>query len=143
MNMLAKPRRAPRQLEGAQQAQGVALLRSLGGAVYVLGTRRPRGDHQGTCQTPGVADVLCFLPHRGSGVRTFMCWEVKASGGRLRPEQIAFQAHCFEAGVAHVTGDLTALMAWLVQAKFLRADQLPASRQPQTAPSPAAPGDRR
>ena len=129
--------------EKSVQAQGVALLRSLGGAVFVLGTRRPSGDYQGTRQTPGLPDVLAFVPHRGSGARTFVAWECKVPGGRVRPEQREFAGLCFEAGVAHVTGDLTALMAWLVEAKFLRADQLPASRQPKTAPSPAAPGDRR
>lgn len=50
----------------------------------------------------------------------------------MRPEQIAFATQCFDAGVAHVTGDLTALMQWLVGAGFLRADQLPASRRPAT-----------
>lgn len=125
------------QPEKAQQEQGIALLRSLGGAVFRLGGHRRSSDYQGTMQTPGLPDVMAFLPHRGSGVRTFVCWEVKAPGGRLRPEQLAFQTHCFDAGVAHVAGDLTALMHWLVSAGFLRADQLPASRQP--APDASTP----
>lgn len=134
------PRRRPQQPEKAQQEQGIALLRSLGGAVYRLGVRRRATDFQGTMQTPGLPDVQAFLPHRGSGVRTFVCWEVKAPGGRLRPEQLTFQTHCFEAGVAHVAGDLTALMHWLVGAGFLRADQLPASRQDApTVPTPRRP----
>ncbi len=133
---LAAPR-CRQQPEKAQQEQGIALLRSLGATVYRLGVSRRAGDWQGTMQTPGLPDVMAFLPHRGSPVRTFVCWEVKAPGGRLRPEQLEFQARCFDAGVAHVAGDLTALMAWLVGAKFLRADQLPAHRQ-----VPAASGDR-
>ena len=133
------PRRRPVQREAIQQEQGIALLRSLGATVYRLGVRRRATDHQGTGMSEGLPDVLAFVPVRGvPATRTFVAWEVKASGGRLRPEQIEFQARCFEAGVAHVTGDLTALMQWLVGAKFLRADQLPASRQP----APTADGGR-
>ena len=122
---VSKPR--PR-LERYEQADGVKLLRMLGAAVYVLGTVRPRGDHPGTRQTPGLPDVQCFLPMRG-GARVFLCWEVKSAAGRLRPEQAIFRDHCKAAGVAHVTGDLTALMAWLVSAGYLTADQLPHGRQ--------------
>lgn len=133
---IAKARRAPRQVEGAQQEQGIALLRSMGAKVYRLGVRRRKGDHPGTGMTEGLPDVLAFVPHRGSGIRTFVAWECKAPGGNMRPEQIEFATQCFEAGVAHVTGDLTALMAWLVQAKFLRAEQLPESRQPAPSQAP-------
>jgi hypothetical protein len=128
--VIANPRRRPVQREASEQEQGITLLRSLGGAVYRLGVRRRKGDHPSTMMSAGLPDVLAFLPHRGSGVRTFVAWECKAPGGRVRPEQREFAGLCFEAGVAHVTGDLTALMRWLVDAKFLRADQLPASRQP-------------
>lgn len=127
---LVAPRRR-QQPEKTQQEQGLALLRSLGATVYRLGVRRRAGDWQGTMQTEGLPDVMAFLPVRGvPGARTFLAWEVKAPGGRLRPEQLEFQALCFNAGVAHVAGDLTQLMHWLVGAGFLRADQLPASRQP-------------
>lgn len=136
MSVLGTARRAPRQIEAGQQEQGIALLRSMGAKVYRLGVRRRKGDYAGTMQTEGLPDVLAFIPHRGAGVRTFVAWECKAPGGRLRPEQIEFATHCFEAGVAHVTGDLTALMAWLVQAKFLRADQLPHHRQPAPPQAP-------
>jgi hypothetical protein len=43
-----------RQPEKAEQAGIVKLVRALGGRVYVLGTRRKRGDFQGTMQTPGL-----------------------------------------------------------------------------------------
>lgn len=125
------PRRRRGAPEKAQQQQGVDLLRSLGAAVYVLGTRRPAGDYQGTRQTPGLPDVLAFISRRGAaGVSTQLWWEVKAPGGHLRPEQVAFQGQCFAAGVAHVAGDLTALLQWLVAAGYLKTEQLPAWRQP-------------
>ncbi len=120
--MKPKPR-----LEKHEQADGVQLLRTLGAAVYVLGTVRPRGDHPGTCMTPGLCDVMAFLP-MGVGERQFLCWEVKSATGRLRPEQAAFREHCVSAGVDYVVGDLNALMKWLVSAGYLSADQLPADR---------------
>ena len=122
---MSKPR--PR-LERYEQADGVKLLRILGAAVYVLGTVRPRGDHPGTCMTSGLPDVQCFLPMRGD-VRRFLCWEVKSAAGRLRQEQAEFRAYCIDAGVHHVVGDLTALMAWLVGAGYLTSDQLSHGRQ--------------
>ena len=121
---MSKPR--PR-LERHEQADGVKLLRLLGAAVYVLGTVRPRGDHPGTCMTPGLCDVMAFLP-AGLMARRLLCWEVKSATGRLRPEQAAFRGQCEAAGVDHVVGDLTALMAWLVAHGYLRADQVSADR---------------
>lgn len=124
--------------EKAEQAQGVALLRSLGAWVGVIGTRRPGGDYQGTCQTPGLPDVYAIVPKRGAGgAETAVWWEAKSATGRLRPEQAEFRRRCFNAGHAHVTGGLTALMHWLVGAGFLKREQLPASRQP-AAPDEAA-----
>jgi hypothetical protein len=125
----APRRRRPVVPEKAEQAQGVALLRSLGAWVGVLGTRRPGGDYQGTCQTPGFPDVYAIIPRRGAGgAETAVWWEVKSERGRLRPEQDDFRRRCFNAGHAHVTGGLSALMAWLVAAGFLKREQLPASR---------------
>lgn len=113
------------RLEKHEQADGVQLLRTLGAAVYVLGTVRAKGDHPGTRQTPGLPDVMAFLPPRGLMYGAeFLCWEVKRAGGRLRPEQVEFQAHCRAAGVAHVVGDLTALMVWLVEHRYLRRESL-------------------
>jgi hypothetical protein len=48
---------------------------------WVLGTRRPRGEYQGTCQTPGVCDVIAAPQRsidlllewlRGKRVRNFV-----------------------------------------------------------------------
>ena len=133
------PRPKPR-LEKLEQADGVKLLCMLGAAVYVSGTVRRAGDHQGTMQTPGIPDVQAFLPRcwlpAGTAVRhppQLLCWEVKRQGGKMSAAQTAYRAHCLAAGVPHVVGDLTALMAWLVEHGYLRADQLPASRQRGTA----------
>lgn len=132
---IARPK--PR-LEKFEQADGVQMLRSLGAHVYVLGHNRPRGDRPSTMQTPGVPDVHAFLPRprypvRAGGQfepRRLVYWEVKRKGGKMRPEQIDYRQACIDAGIAHVVGDFNALLAWLVQEGYLRADQLPYDRQP-------------
>lgn len=121
----------PRVPEKAEQAHIVQLLLSIGAAVYVLGTRRPRGDHQGTCQTPGVPDLLAFLPTRAERPTRQLWVECKAKGGRLRPEQLDFRTLCECAGVAHVVGDLDAVIAWLCEHAYVKADQFPHYRQPK------------
>lgn len=68
--------------EKAVQAQIVHLLRSIGANVYVLGTTRRKGDHQGTMQTPGIPDLYVFLPRLPSGLDNHIStlWvEVKAA----------------------------------------------------------------
>lgn len=113
-----------RQPERAIQAAGVKLLRSLGAAVYVLGTTRPKGDYHGTMQTPGLPDVLAFLPMQG--VRRLLVWEAKAPKGRLRPAQAQFAQYCHDADIGHVVGTHDALIAWLIEHGYLRADQVAA-----------------
>lgn len=131
MRRQAAARRARvRVPEKAEQAHGVQLLRALGARVYVLGTVRRRGDHPGTMQTPGIPDVFAFLP-KHEGRRRTLWWEVKAVDGRLRREQIAFQALCGESDLAHVVGPHDALIAWLVGLGYLKANQLPHYRQPK------------
>ncbi|MGE0445661.1 MAG: VRR-NUC domain-containing protein [Vicinamibacterales bacterium] len=145
--VVPRPRR--RQPEAVQQEQGIALLRTLGATIYRLGVRRRGGDYQGTMQTAGLPDVFAFLPDTATGPlpgaqivgRTFLVWEVKASGGRVRPEQAAFRALCVDAGVAHVLGDCDALIAWLVAGGYLRADQLSAARR-TALPTVGPPADR-
>lgn len=108
-----------RQPERAIQSRIVALLRSVGCAVWVLGTTRRRGDYQGTMQTPGLPDVLAFLP-RSQGV---LFVEAKAPGGRLRPAQADFRACCLPLvtdRVYHVTGGLEAVVAKLATLGILR-----------------------
>lgn len=110
----------PRVPEKVVQAQGVNLIRSIGGAAWVLGTRRRRGDHPGTMQSPGVPDVIFFLPPpplRGAPVIGF--WEVKARDGRMSREQVVFRDCCLAASAPHVTGDLDALIVFLADGGWI------------------------
>jgi hypothetical protein len=129
-----------RRLEKHEQADGVRLLQSLGARVYVSGTARRAGDYQGTNQTPGIPDVEAFLPpprvRPGGLARQVLKWECKRPGGKLSAAQRDYADLCRAAAVAHVSGDLNALIGWLVSAGYLRADQLPYSRQLALRPAP-------
>lgn len=165
-------RRAPRQLEKTEQAGGVKLLSTIGAKVYVLGTRRSRGrpcpkcgtfveEHQGTRQTPGVGDVLAFLPPRrqaavvtcrhgndadlclddacnrqrdlvNAPTREVLWWEVKRpDGGRMSPDQREFRDLCEQSRTAHVVGPLDELIAWLIARGYVLRNQLPHYRLPK------------
>lgn len=124
----------PRVPEKVVQQQIREALIKVGAKVYTIG-RPPRRDavHKGTGQTPGIPDLLVFLPESprlvpspldrwpdGSPVMvatpTHMLWiEVKAKGGKLREEQAEFQARCRRAGVDHLVGGLDAVLAYLVE----------------------------
>jgi hypothetical protein len=108
----------------------------MGAKVYVLGTRRPRGDHPGTCQSPGIPDLWIFLPPPALRDPLFsterVLWmEVKAVGGRASFEQAEFRARCIAVGVPHVTGGLTELTAYLVAGGWLKADNVAHYRRPK------------
>ena len=109
--------------EKVEQANIVALLRSIGAKVVVYGTRRPKGDYPGTRQTPGAADLEAFLP-LSRGMREFMKIEVKAEGGRLSPAQREYQLWCQEADIIHVVGGLDAVIAKLVQLGYLKPENV-------------------
>lgn len=122
----------PRVPESAEQQHIVQLARSLGGRVYVLGTKRKRTDFQGTCQTPGVADLVVFLPRRSPREGwQFLFIECKGRGGRLRPEQVMFQELCRWAEVEHLVGGFNAFIAWLAARNYVKAENFPHYRQPQ------------
>jgi hypothetical protein len=114
--------------EKAVQSQIVNLLRSVGASVYVIGTRRPRGEFQGTRQTPGIPDIYAFLPppRLKPNITTLTpVWiEVKAADGRLRPEQADFQDQCARTGgvLKHVVGGVDQVVTLLVAGGWLRAD---------------------
>lgn len=116
--------RPPRVPERVVQQQIVHLLRSLGAQVWVLGTVRPRGDTPGTRQTPGIGDVFACLRGRALWV------EVKAAGGRLRPEQVVFREAVLTTPCHHVVGGVDEVVAWLVAQGILRADAVAHYRAP-------------
>lgn len=129
--------------ERVVQRQIVHLLRSVGAQVWVLGTVRPRGDTPGTRQTPGICDVVAFVPRAG-----LLMVECKAKGGRLRPEQSHFRDCCLEHHVAHVVGGVDEVVAWLVAQGILRADAVahyrvaaPQAREGVSAPRREANGE--
>jgi hypothetical protein len=109
----------------------VQLLRTLGASVYVLGTTRRRGDYPGTMQTPGVPDLLAFVPTApGASERRLLCIEVKTTVGRLSPAQVVFRSQCAAADIAHVTGPLDAVIAWLLERRLLSRGSVPHYRLP-------------
>jgi hypothetical protein len=123
------------QPEKVIQAQVVALLRSIGAQVYVLGTRRPRGDHPGTCQTPGLPDLYAFLPQAPLRLRygPLALWvEVKAAGGRASAAQETFVDQCQASDVPHVIGGVDDVLAFLVVGGWVKADNVPHYRRPST-----------
>lgn len=135
--MSPSPPRPGRISEKVEQAHIVRLLRTLGATVYVLGTTRKREDaHHGTMQTPGLADLLVFLPDRGHprvGALRQLWVECKTTRGRLSPAQVEFRACCQLAGRDYVSGPLDAVIAWLISEGYLKASQIPFYRQPAPA----------
>jgi hypothetical protein len=129
------------QPERAEQEGVKKLLRTLGARFFVAGTVRKKGDHPGTMQTPGLADIpLCFLPRRSrlsqsyhdtGGEYQLVVIEVKSpaaaktKSGGLRPEQADLKNLCAEAGVPYIHGDLNAIIAWLIENRYLKASQVP------------------
>lgn len=122
------------QREKVEQAHIVQLLRTIGATVYVLGTRRRSGDYQGTMQSPGIPDLLAFVPQRVRVGQHLLFIECKAGGGRLRPEQVLFRTLCQQAGIEHVVGDLDAVIAWAIEHNYLSRDSVPHYRQPAGGP---------
>jgi len=97
------------------------MLESIGAAVYVLGTRRRRGDFQGTNQTPGIPDLYVVLPARGEIAARHLWIEVKTPGGRMRPAQQVFADLCESTGMSHVWGDLDNVVGFLERGGWLKA----------------------
>ena len=108
------------QREKAVQQACVDLLTSVAGSVYVLGTRRPTGDYQGTRQTPGLPDVWFYLPRRGDRPAVAGWLECKAPKGRLSEAQRQFREECHESSTDHVTGGVDDLIEYLVSVGRLK-----------------------
>ena len=99
--------------EKQEQQAIVQLLRSVGAEVYVLGHPRRRGDHPGTGQTPGLADLEAYVPHYARTTWTLVKIEVKTPTGRLSEAQQTYRFQCLRAGVAYVCGGLDAVLEYL------------------------------
>ena len=126
-----------RVAEKTEQAHIVSTLRMIAGhdAVFTLGTVRKRGDHPGTMQSPGLPDVVAFLPSRRppgeTPRRVLLCVECKADGGRLSPQQVVFRNLCHDAEIAHVVGTFNAVIQWLCERGYAKPESFSHERQPQ------------
>lgn len=110
------------QAEKAEQAAIVMLLERLGAKIWVLGTRRPKGDYPGTRQTPGLPDLLVCLPRcaRLGWRMTRLEIEVKTKQGRTSDAQLEYQALCRATGISHILGGLDDVLAWLRARGYVR-----------------------
>lgn len=126
------PRRVP--LEKVEQANTMNLLRSIGATPYTVGTRRRRGDYQGTMQTPGLPDIFAFLPPPPlkPGASGIGLWieQKRSKKGRLSDAQIAFRDKCLAHGLPHVTGDVNAVIGFLIDGGWLSANSVAHYRRP-------------
>ena len=96
-----------KQLEKEIQANVVELLNAVGASVYRIGTKRRKGDYQGTMQTPGIPDLVAF-------VHCFELWiEVKRPGGKMSEAQKEFRRCALEKGAGHVVGGVDEVVDWL------------------------------
>lgn len=103
--------------EKQEQAAIVKLLHMLGGQVWVLGTRRPKGDYPGTRQTPGLPDLIAAIP-RGHDWRRVEI-EVKAARGRVSPAQRHYRSMADACGIDHLLGGLDVIIAWLEEQGYV------------------------
>ena len=127
---MTKRSAVPRVPEKIIQQQIVQALRSVGAAVYVLG-RPPRKDtaRMGTGQTPGIPDLYVLLPDAPQStlrcedeqIKAHGLWiEVKADGGKLRPQQAEFARLCGGAGCPHLVGGLDVVLSYLMQHGYMK-----------------------
>ena len=107
-------------LEKEIQADIVKLLETVGAAVYKIGTKRKKGDHQGTMQTPGIPDLVAFVkvpwgthPEMVKASSVQLWIEVKRPGGTMAGAQRAFRVRALEAGCEHVVGGVPEVVDWL------------------------------
>lgn len=143
-----EPARAPRKLkhpERHEQQSIRGLLTSIGGRVWVLGTTRRKGDYAGTMQSPGLPDLICFVPRKGGMKQTgpasytwsndqsheLLVVECKSATGRLRPDQVQFRDYCQKSNIAHVVGGVDAVIAWLIERGYIDKHAVPHYRLPK------------
>ena len=97
------------------QADIVKLLETVGAAVYRIGTKRKRGDHQGTMQTPGIPDLVAFVRCQDDQSQYWsQVWiEVKRPRGRMSADQSYFKENAERALAAHIVGGVSEVLDWL------------------------------
>lgn len=106
--------------EKTVQAQIVRALRMVGGTVYVLGTvHRGEPGHMSTRMTPGLPDLLVFLPACGTTPCHQLWVEVKGQGGRLSEAQKGFRDVCALSGIPHLVGGLNEVLGYLLERGYL------------------------
>jgi hypothetical protein len=122
--------------EAVEQEHIKQFIRSVGGSVWVVGTRRPKTDRPGTFQTPGIPDLLAFIPvpdrvgDRMWKRRVFVFIEVKRTkGSRIRQEQHDFRRECQEANVEHIVGSFDAVVQWAIARGVVREENVPHYRR--------------
>lgn len=121
--------RKPVEIGDTEQRHTQVFLEKLGAKVYKVGTRRRKGDFHGTMQTPGISDLLAFMPVR-NGRRRGLWVESKAGRGSLSDDQAVFKALCELAGWDHIVGDQNAVVAWCLREGYIRETQVPWYRLP-------------
>lgn len=126
--MMRSRRNQPEKIE---QAHCCRLIRSVGGKFYTVGTRRRRDDYQGTMQTPGLPDLIAFLPAAKYGPATLLFFEVKAPGGRASSAQLEFACDCVNSSTPYLRGGVLELTAWLIRRGYLKAENVPHYRRPE------------
>ena len=107
--------------EKQEQQAIVDLLTLIGAKVYVIGRTPPRDGrtHFGTGQTPGIPDIYAILPTMGVKQWRHAMWiEVKRQGGRTRPEQLEFEEHTRDIGIAYFRGTADGFTAYLRELGF-------------------------
>jgi len=148
MRRAAQPRRAsvaePRVSESVEQRHVVETCQSIGGRVWVLGTKRGTVkcqhcgrqtlEHQGTKQTPGVSDLICFVPDRrgltlptGEAKRVELAFvEMKALDGTQSEPQKDFETMCVAAGVRYtLCRGLNGFLALCIALGAIRPENVP------------------
>ncbi len=83
-------------------------------------------------QTPGIPDLVAFLPDKRVWSRpqvwTQVWVEVKAPKGRLSADQQAFKMQCGWANQAHLVGGIDVVTAYLERGGWLKSQQREARR---------------
>lgn len=117
--------RQPRVPEKAEQSAIVQLLESLGAKVHVIGTKRRKGDYQGTMMSAGLPDLYVALPFRSAPRHYRALWiEVKAAQGRASDAQRAFGVVAEATiGATYIRGTCDDVQRWLVDHGWLQETQ--------------------